>query len=234
MRNQHDALKRQVVDACRGLAAYGLGGGIGGHVSVRVPNEKLYYTHVFDRTFEEIHIEDVILVDLDGNVMDSDRPVSIGIEFHHGIYKQRSDVNSIVHTHGFWVTAQSAFCRPPRICNVVSTLFYERTVVSPNDDFKAISPALGKEHVAIVIPWHGLITLGKDIPEAVALHVVYDYTARLDVTLPQSVAAMSHEQCIALRGPMIEQTGYLDQMWGAICRKGKAAYNGNRVVPVQY
>ena len=231
---KNELLRQQVLEACRGLAAHGMGAGVGGHVSVRIPNEPYYYSHVFDRTFEEMQLEDVILIDFDGKVIDSDRVPSIGIDFHHGIYKQRSDVHSVVHSHGFWTTAQAAFGRPPRIFNNVSTPFYERTAISPNDDFKAIGPVLGNEHVAIVIPWHGLITVGKSIGEAVALHVIYDYTARMDVTLPENAPTMPHEQCAELRKMMIERSDYVNEMWQVVRRRGKAAYNGSRVVPVQY
>jgi len=234
MKSIEARLKQQVVDGCRGLAANGMGAGIGGHVSVRIPDEPLYYTHAFNRTLEEITHEDVILVDFDGNVLESDRTPSIGIDFHHGIYRQRGDVASVVHTHGFWTTAQAVFGRAPRIFNNVSTVFYERTVISPNDDFKAIGPVLKPEHVAIVIPWHGLITVGRSIGEAVALHVVYDYTARLDVTLPHDAPVMPADQCVFLRKEMIERSGYLEEMWQAIQRKGRAAFNGTRVVPIQY
>ena len=100
-------LRNQVLEACRGLAAYGLGSGIGGHISLRYPNEPFFYMHVFERTFEEMQLEDIILFDFDGKAVSSDRSPSQGIEFHHCIYKQREDIQAIVHSHGFWITAQA-------------------------------------------------------------------------------------------------------------------------------
>ena len=76
-------LRNQVLEACRGLAAYGLGSGIGGHISLRYPNEPFFYMHVFERTFEEMQLEDIILFDFDGKAVSSDRSPSQGIEFHH-------------------------------------------------------------------------------------------------------------------------------------------------------
>src|SRR3546814_9716281 len=37
-------LRTQVLDACHGLAASGMGDTVGGHVSVRVPGKDLYWT----------------------------------------------------------------------------------------------------------------------------------------------------------------------------------------------
>ena len=156
--------------------------------------------HVFERTFEEMQVEDIILFNFDGKAVSSNRSPSQGIEFHHGIYKQREDVPAIVHSHGFWITAQAAFAHPPHILNHVSTVFYERTAVSPNDNFASISQSLGSDDIAIVIPRHGAITLGSTLGEAESRHVVFDCTARMDVTLPTSAPTMPIEQCSSLSG----------------------------------
>ena len=44
--------REQVLQAIRGLASYGLGPNIGGHVSVRVPGKEEFYINAFDKTFD--------------------------------------------------------------------------------------------------------------------------------------------------------------------------------------
>lgn len=222
--------KELVLEACRGLAAHGLGPGIGGHVSIRIPGKELFYANAFDKCFEEMRLEDILLMDFNGNVLESNRTVSLGLTFHHGIYKQRADVGAIVHTHGFWLTAQAAFGRPLRTLNNLGSFFYERTCISPNDDFASIGPALRDKDVAIIVPWHGAITVGADIAEAAALHVAMDYAARLDVTLPAHTPVMPHEMCYEMRA-LVEKAGYLAMTWDLIRRKGRDAFDGHRVVP---
>ena len=227
----HDhKIREQVLEACHGMAAYGLGPGIGGHVSIRIPGKNLYYCNAFDRTMEEMRLEDILLIDFDGNVLMSDREISLGLTFHAGIYQQRENVGAIVHTHGFWGTAQACFGRPPRQFNNLTTFFYERTCVSPNDDFEAIGPALRDHDIAIVIPWHGVITVGADIAEAASLHVAYDYAARLDVTLPAHTPVLPHEQCLELCA-MVTRAGYLRHTWELIRRRARDCYDGKRVTP---
>ncbi len=230
MVKENEELREQVLQGCRGLAAYGLGSGLGGHVSVRYPDEPYFYMHVFERTFEEMQLEDIILIDFDGNPVNSNRAPSIGIDFHPAIYKKRPDVQSVVHSHGFWITAQAAFARPPRIFANVSAVFHERTTMSPNDDFESIGNAIGDDDIAIVIPWHGAITVGSSLGEAVARHVVFDYTARMDVTLPPHTPTMPHEQCAHLR-EIVERADYYNETWKLIQRKAKAGYDGQRVIP---
>jgi len=227
----HESTKAVVLEAVRGLAACGLGPGIGGHVSIRVPGQELFCINAFDRTFEEMRLRDIALLDLEGNVIECEMHVSAGLTFHHGIYRQRPDVGAIVHTHGFWMTAQAALGRPLRCLHNLATYFEGRTCVSPSDDFAAVGPALRPADVAIVIPWHGVITVGADIAEATALHVTYDYLARMDVTLPPETpvmpAAWREEVTRVLAG-----TNYLSLTWDVVRRKGADAFNGRRVVPI--
>lgn len=233
MINENQKLRAQVLQACRGLAAYGLGSGIGGHVSARCSGEPYFYMNVFERTFEELQIEDVILIDFDGKPVNSTRKPSQGIDFHYGIYNQWPDVQAIVHSHGFWITAQAAYARPPRIFQNVSAAFYERTAISPNDDFNSIAASMSKQDIAVVIPWHGAITVGNNIGQAVSRHVVFDYTSRMDVTLPPHTPTMPHEQCAHFR-ELVEKAGYFDETWKLVQRKAEASYDGQRVIPVVF
>jgi len=59
---QMESIRRDVLDACRGLAAYGMGTGIGGQVSVRIPGEDLMVSHAFDKTFEEMQEDDILVL----------------------------------------------------------------------------------------------------------------------------------------------------------------------------
>ena len=223
-------LRAQVLEAVHGLAACGLGPNIGGHVSVRVPGKRQFHINVFDRSFEEMRLQDIALLDFDGKVLECESMVSLGQTFHHGIYQQREDVNAIVHSHGFWLTAQSAFGRPLRNLHNLCTYFDGRTCVSPDDDFASIGPALRPDDVAIIIPWHGAITVGKDLATATSLHVTMDYAARLDVTLPAHTPVMPPDMCADVKS-VLARASYLDVTWGLIQRKGRDNFDGKRVRP---
>jgi ribulose-5-phosphate 4-epimerase/fuculose-1-phosphate aldolase len=225
-----DQLRQEALDACHGLAAYGLGSGIGGHVSVRVPGKPLYWTNALDRTFEEMRLEDIVLMDFDGRPVRSDRPISPGIGFHQGIYKLRPDVGAIAHTHGFWITAQSAYGRPLRNLHNLATYFHGRTAVAPDDEIESIAPAMKAGDNAIIIPWHGAITMGADMPEAAALHVTLDYACRLDVTMPDGVPLMPEDHARTIQG-LLAKANYLTLTWDLMRRKAERGFNGSVVVP---
>ncbi|HVX21013.1 MAG TPA: class II aldolase/adducin family protein [Acidimicrobiales bacterium] len=218
-----DELQHQVWEACRALGTYGLGSGIGGHVSVRVPGERRYWTNALDRSFEEMTVDDIVLLDFEGNNLSGGRVVSPGIGFHPGIYELRADVGAIVHTHGYWVTAQAAFGRPPKPWHNLATYFHGRTAVSPDDTVEAIAPALGPDDVAIIIPWHGSITIGPSMEEAAALHVTFDYACQLDVTLAGSGAEpLSDDACVRIQA-LLGTADYLHNTWELMRRKAERA-----------
>lgn len=215
--------RKQVLDACHALAAYDLGPGIGGHVSVRVPGQDCYWVNALDRAFGEMTLNDIVLADFDNNVLEADRIISVGIGFHPGIYKLRPDVGAIVHTHGYWVTAQSAFGRPPLSWHNLSTYFHGRTAVAPDDEIEAIAPAMKDDDIAIVIPWHGAITMGPDIGSAAARHATFDYACRLDVTLSATSAQPMPDDHLDAIKRLLTKTNYHELTWDLMQRRAADA-----------
>jgi L-fuculose-phosphate aldolase len=216
-------IREDVLATCQALGARGFGGVIGGHVSARVPDQELYWTNVLDRAFEETTIDDIVLMNFAGDVVDASRDVSPGIDFHQGIYERRPDINAVVHSHAFWITAQSAFNRPPKMWHNLSTYFYQRTAVAPDDTLASIAAALGDDDTAIVIPWHGAITVGADLSEAAALHATFEYAARLDVTMAGTGATpMPDISCLKMRA-LVESADYLRLTYDLMLRGGAPA-----------
>jgi ribulose-5-phosphate 4-epimerase/fuculose-1-phosphate aldolase len=70
------------------------------------------------------------------------------------------------------------------------TLFYQDQVMSPDDSFESIGPALG-DTSTIIIPWHGAITVGSSIARAAALHATLEDMAKLDASGDTAATAIS-------------------------------------------
>lgn len=208
-----------IVTAGRALALQGCGAGIGGHVSIRAPGRDAFWINAFDRTLGEITVDDVVLSDHHGAVIEGDRDVSLGSEFHGGIYSKRPDVNAIVHTHGFWGTALAGLARPLKMRHNLCCLFHDDQVMSPDDSFESIGSAIGSAST-IIIPWHGCITVGSTIGRATALHVTLEEMAKLDVTLePTGAPEIPEDRRLPLKKLVDEQAGYLEQTWVLLQRQ---------------
>jgi len=216
--------QQQIAVCARALGTYGLGKQIGGHISMRVPGEDAYWTNILDKTLDEMRPEDIVKLDFDGNMI-SKGVVSPGIDFHHGIYKLRPDVNAIVHTHGFWNTALASMNRPPVMRQNLCTYFYNRCAISPDDTISKIGPTL-KDNIAILIPWHGAITVAPTLGRAAALMVTLEYVAELDVRLSATDAApMPEDRCEELR-ELVESADYLERTWHLMIRRARRAMEG--------
>jgi len=223
-----EQIRRDVLLACRGLADFGCGDTIGGHVSMRVPGEAAFWCNAFDRALIELQPEDIVKVGFDGSVLSSARYVSVGLGFHAGIYELRPDVNAIVHSHGHWITAQAAFARPPKCWHNLATFFVDDCAMSPDDSLDSIAPALGTKST-ILIPWHGAITVGSTIDRAAGLHQTLEYICRLDVTLSGTPATPMPDSMIPGMRDLVESVGYLEESWKLIQRRGARALEAEGV-----
>src|SRR5512133_3231136 len=62
--------------------------------------------------FEDLTAEEMVVVDLDGRVIEGKRKYSSDTASHLYIYRQRPDVFGIVHTHSNYATAFAAIGKP--------------------------------------------------------------------------------------------------------------------------
>jgi L-fuculose-phosphate aldolase len=214
-------VRRQLVHACRGLGAFGMGDLVGGgHISARLPGADACISHVFDRALTEITPDDVVKVSFDGTVSSPGRQASAGLSFHKSIYEHRPDVNAVVHAHAPWITAQSAFGRAPRMWNNHATLFAARDcAISPDGLLESIAPAL-RDKSTVIIPWHGAVTVGADIEIAAALHLLLEWVCRLDVMLSGTPASPMPDESVAEMRGLLDKVPLLEETWSLIERRG--------------
>ncbi len=207
-----------VAATCRGLFMYGIGTQVGGHVSVRDPGSDTYWINVLDRTFEEMTPDDVVQMDFEGRQVEGDRVVSLGADFHEGIYANREDVDAIVHSHGPWITMLCALARPVRPFHNLATFFADECVMSDDDTFEAISPSLGT-NTTILIPYHGAITVSGTLAKAAALHVTLEYAAEMDVRMASTDAEPMPPDMITRTKALVTRANYLDHAFDLLLRK---------------
>ena len=78
--------------------------GTGGNISIRSDDGEHVVIKPSGVGFVECDENNLLVVDLEGNILKGDRKPSKDMPFHLGIYKVRSDVNGIVHVHSPWAT----------------------------------------------------------------------------------------------------------------------------------
>ena len=197
-----------LVAANRILAGLGVLDGFG-HVSARHPEHPDRY--LLSRSIAPglVTADDLIVFDLDSNPVDGDgRRPYLERFIHGGIYRCRSDVNAVVHSHSPSVipfAASSVALRP--IYHMASFITRQAPVFEIRERFGitdmlvrdaaqglALAEALQAEAI-VLMRGHGFCTVGESLPVAVFRAVYTETNAALQ------------QQAIALGGTVT----YLDE-----------------------
>ncbi len=114
---QIDKLREKVALSCRMLGKSRVTRGASGHVSARIPgtDRVLIKSKGPDEApFEFARKRDIITLDLRGKVLEASKGLEAPHEtdMHLAVYRARSDVMSVIHTHPDWVVALTA-CEEP-------------------------------------------------------------------------------------------------------------------------
>ncbi|RHW42772.1 L-ribulose-5-phosphate 4-epimerase [Neobacillus notoginsengisoli] len=98
-------LKEQVLEANLSLPKYGLVTFTWGNVSGINREDGLVVIKPSGVSYEEMRAEDMVVVDLDGNVIEGNLRPSSDTATHLVLYKHFPEIGGIVHTHSPWATA---------------------------------------------------------------------------------------------------------------------------------
>lgn len=174
--------------ACRILAANGHGSGLAGQMTARGNDPDTMWTLPYGVGFEEAKASDYVLVDQNFEVIEGNGRPSPANRFHLHVYKVRSDVNSIVHTHPINCSALSMIGEPLRAEHMDLMFFYEDTAFLPHwpgvpfgdGEGEIIAGALGDKS-AILLAHHGQLCAGATIEAAAVMGVFIERAAELQL-----------------------------------------------------
>lgn len=103
------SLERElIVEYGKKLITSGLTKGTGGNISIFNRQENLMAISPSGIDYYETKPEDVVVLDLNGEIVDGNRKPSSELEMHSIFYKKRTDINAIVHTHSPYATTIAA------------------------------------------------------------------------------------------------------------------------------
>lgn len=94
---QHE--REKIVEYGKKLITSGLTKGTGGNISIFNREKRLAAISPSGLDYFETNPEDIVVVDLDGNVVDGARKPSSELEMHLIFYRKRDDIDALVHTH---------------------------------------------------------------------------------------------------------------------------------------
>jgi L-ribulose-5-phosphate 4-epimerase len=185
-------VRTKVARACNILAMEGHMDTIYGHVSARSEATVQVWMKPHTLGLEEVRSHDIITIDLDGNKLAGELPRHAEFPIHTEIYRQRPDVQCVVHTHPPYATAFSTVDEPLRPVNHEGTLFAPTLPRFIQTSDLIVTPALGQavaatlaEHRALLLKNHGIVVVGSSVEEACVTAIVLEKAARMQLLARQ-------------------------------------------------
>ncbi|MBA3470841.1 MAG: L-ribulose-5-phosphate 4-epimerase [Herpetosiphonaceae bacterium] len=194
-----EQLKEQLWKLHLELPKNGLVTWTGGNVSARDPESNLVVIKPSGVMYEDLRPEDHVVLTLAGDVVEGSLKPSSDTASHLYIYRQRPEINGIVHTHSPYATAFAALGRPIPV--YLTAMADEFGGPIPCAGFALIGgEEIGRqvvEHIgaspAVLLKNHGVFTIGKTARAAVKAAVMTEDVARtvwyaLQMGIPNEIA----------------------------------------------
>lgn len=99
--------REKIIKYGRKLVESGLTKGTGGNLSIYNPEEELMAISPSGIDYFDIRLDDIVVMDLDGNVVEGDKKPSSEYAMHKIFYEKRDDIFSVVHCHSIYSTTIS-------------------------------------------------------------------------------------------------------------------------------
>ena len=192
-----EELKKEVYEANMLLPKYGLVTFTWGNVSGIDREKGLVVIKPSGVSYEEMQASDMVVVDLDGNVIEGSLNPSSDTPTHVALYRAFPSLGGVVHTHSRWATTFAQMGRGiPALGTTHADYFYGEIPCARNLTAEEIEEGYemntgrviietfqGKNPVyipAVLCKNHGPFTWGKDAAEAVHNAVVLEEIARMN------------------------------------------------------
>lgn len=167
-------VREQIVAACKRLEHSGLNRGTSGNVSCR-ENDHFLITPT-GVPVEDITPSKIVAVGFDGKVIGIGKPSSEW-RFHCDILQARPEIHAVVHTHAPHATAIACLREAiPPFHYMIAVAGGDSIRCAPyalfgTDDLSRHAVDALADRKACLLANHGMITLGRDLDEAMAIAV---------------------------------------------------------------
>lgn len=178
--------KRQViVEYGKKLITAGLTRGTGGNISVLDEKSKLMAISPSGMDYFETKPEDVVVMDLNGKIVDGFRKPSSEWRMHLIFYQKREDVGAVVHTHSMFATTLATLHWEVPPASYLIAYAGKKVPCAPYATFgtqeiaDAAYDAMGEEYNAVLLANHGLIAVGPDMPSAFGIAEIIEMVCEI-------------------------------------------------------
>lgn len=198
--------KQALIEAGKEMASKNLTVETWGNLSLKDPKTNKIYLTPSGMAYNTLKEEDICVLDEEGNVIEGDKKPSVEKMLHVLVYKQRNDVNAILHTHPlhssvFGVLHQSIPCITDEMAQAIGGEVKCATYALPGsiDLANNVVKALGTSQ-AVLMSNHGAVCVGKDMKECFKVATVLETSAEI------------HQKALAIGTPVEIEKENVDWM----------------------
>jgi len=177
-------LREEVLGAALKIDKYGLVTLTGGNVSGRDKETGYVVVTPSGLEYDNLSPGDMVVVDMDGNVVEGHYKPSVDTASLLYIFKHRDDINGIIHTHS---TYASSFAVKQEKIPVVSTTLANEVggevqvtrFIGAAENFGPSVCEVIQDVRACLLANHGVLTVGPDVRHAMVAAVMLEDAAKV-------------------------------------------------------
>ncbi|HYE80987.1 MAG TPA: class II aldolase/adducin family protein [Clostridia bacterium] len=212
---KYEKVRKQIIEAGIEMAKTKLVVGTWGNISVRVPEEDCMAITPSGVDYNDIPAEGIVIMDMEGRIVAGNMKPSIEWPMHLEVYKNRKDVNAVVHTHSTYCTAM-AIARKPIPAAAEDMVQIVGGNVRVGSYCLPGTPELGKAAVealegrnAVLLANHGCLAAGKDLKETMKIAQIVEKSAKAVIfaQILGGVVELDQKDVDAMRNFYLNQYG---------------------------
>jgi L-fuculose-phosphate aldolase len=176
--------RQAVLDTAKAMVSCGLVEGTSGNVSGRLDGERVVMTPS-SVDYETMTLDDLIVTDADGNVLEGTRPATSEKSLHLACLRNHPDIGAAIHCHALFAS-MFAINHEPIPCVLEEFDVYVGGDVPIAEYRLTGSDELGEEvsrwledRGAVLMANHGLLCVGKHPADALKVARLVERTAQL-------------------------------------------------------
>ncbi|MCY3796164.1 MAG: class II aldolase/adducin family protein [Chloroflexi bacterium] len=179
------SLKQELIAGAALVASIGLVPLTQGNLSLRDPDSGLILVTPHDYPYDALTAEDVVVLDLEGDVIEGTREPSHESQVHLAVYERREDAMGIVHAEPIYTNLFGVLHKPIAPLHV-GTLIDVRGEVPVMPFAPSGSRQFGYDMLEVMgdknaVVWanHGMLALGGSLGKAIHCTVMVEISAQL-------------------------------------------------------
>jgi L-fuculose-phosphate aldolase len=176
--------RKKVVEYSQRMLEDGLVVGTGGNISVFRRDKGLMAITPGSMDYSVMGPEDVVVLDLDGKIIQGDASPSSEFHLHKIFYRNRDDIDAVVHTHSFHAATLSCMGMDLPPIHYMIACAGGSVRCAPYATFGTSELAENalegmKDRRCVLLANHGLVSGGRSLEKAYAIAAHIEYIAGL-------------------------------------------------------